>query len=302
RRVPRRGRARTARAPGARRVGRRRRGRVRRRARPVALQPAATQRELAPGDARAVRRRRGPRAPGGGARDGPRRARRGAARRPRGRARGVRVRRGVPAPRGAAAGRVPRRRGRDAPAAPAVGHHDRRGCGMRISDTGDLWWKNAVIYCLDVETFMDWDDGGIGDFAGLVQRLDHLADLGVTCLWLMPFYPTADRDDGYDITDFLGVDPRLGDVGDLVELIRTANDRGIRVIADLVVNHTSDRHPWFKASRSSTDDPYRDFYVWRADEPPPTKDEVIFPDQEGGIWTKDDRTGEWYRHRFYRHM
>jgi len=173
---------------------------------------------------------------------------------------------------------------------------------MRISDTGDLWWKNAVIYCLDVETFMDWDDDGIGDFAGLVQRLDHLADLGVTCLWLMPFYPTADRDDGYDITDFLGVDPRLGDVGDLVELIRTANDRGIRVIADLVVNHTSDRHPWFTASRSSTDDPYRDFYVWRADEPPPTKDEVIFPDQEGGIWTKDDRTGEWYRHRFYRHM
>ncbi len=173
---------------------------------------------------------------------------------------------------------------------------------MRISDTGDLWWKNAVIYCLDVETFMDWDDDGIGDFAGLVQRLDHLADLGVTCLWLMPFYPTADRDDGYDITDFLGVDPRLGDVGDLVELIRTANDRGIRVIADLVVNHTSDRHPWFTASRSSTDGPYRDFYVWRADEPPPTKDEVIFPDQEGGIWTKDDRTGEWYRHRFYRHM
>src|SRR5690606_33805036 len=83
---------------------------------------------------------------------------------------------------------------------------------------------------------------------------------------------------------------------------RTANDRGIRVIADLVVNHTSDRHPWFTASRSSTDGPYRDFYVWRADEPPPTKDEVIFPDQEGGIWTKDDRTGEWYRHRFYRHM
>ena len=146
---------------------------------------------------------------------------------------------------------------------------------MRISDTGDLWWKNAVIYCLDVETFMDWDDDGVGDFAGLVQRLDHLADLGVTCLWLMPFYPTADRDDGYDITDFLAVDPRLGDVGDLVELIRTAHDRGIRVIADLVVNHTSDRHPWFKASRSSTDNPYRDFYVWRADEPPPTKDQVI---------------------------
>ncbi len=107
---------------------------------------------------------------------------------------------------------------------------------MRIRDTGDLWWKNAVVYCLDVETFMDWDDDGIGDFPGLVQRIDHLADLGVTCLWLMPFYPTADRDDGYDITDFLGVDPRLGDLGDVVELVRTARDRGIRVIVDLVVN------------------------------------------------------------------
>ncbi|WP_125777755.1 alpha-amylase family protein [Antribacter gilvus] len=173
---------------------------------------------------------------------------------------------------------------------------------MKIRDTGDLWWKNAVIYCLDVETYMDWNDDGVGDFPGLVQRIDHLADLGVTCLWLMPFYPTADRDDGYDITDLLGVDSRLGDVGDLVELVRTARDRGIRVIADLVVNHTSDRHPWFQAARRSTDNPYRDFYVWRADPPEPTKDQVIFPDQEGGIWTQDERTGEWYRHRFYRHM
>ncbi|PZR51727.1 trehalose synthase [Xylanimonas oleitrophica] len=173
---------------------------------------------------------------------------------------------------------------------------------MRIRDTGDLWWKNAVIYCLDVETFMDWDDDGIGDFGGLVQRIDHLADLGVTCLWLMPFYPTADLDDGYDIKDFLGVDPRLGDVSDFVELIRTARDRGIRVIADLVVNHTSDQHPWFKAARRSKDSPYRDFYVWRADEPPPTHDEVMFPDEEQGIWTYDEQAGEWYRHRFYRHQ
>ena len=173
---------------------------------------------------------------------------------------------------------------------------------MRIRDTGDLWWKSAVVYCLDVETYMDWDDDGIGDLPGLVQRLDHLADLGVTCLWLMPFYPTADRDDGYDITDFYGVDPRLGDAGDLVELIRTARDRGIRVIADLVVNHTSDRHPWFRSARSSPDSPYRDFYVWRTDEPPPTGDQVVFPDQETGIWTYDERAEAWYRHRFYRHQ
>ncbi|AEE46360.1 alpha-amylase family protein [Cellulomonas fimi] len=173
---------------------------------------------------------------------------------------------------------------------------------MRLRDTGDLWWKNAVIYCLDVETFMDWNDDGIGDFPGLVQRIDHLADLGVTCLWLMPFYPTADRDDGYDIVDFFAVDPRLGDAGDLVELIRTARDRGIRVIADLVVNHTSDRHPWFRSARRSTESPYRDFYVWSATKPPDTSDQVVFPDQESGIWTFDEATGEYYRHRFYRHQ
>ncbi len=148
---------------------------------------------------------------------------------------------------------------------------------MRIRDTGDLWWKNAVVYCLDVETFMDWDDDGIGDFPGLVQRIDHLADLGVTCLWLMPFYPTADRDDGYDITDFLGVDPRLGDLGDVVELVRTARDRGIRVIVDLVVNHTSDRHPWFRSARRSTSSPFRDYYVWRSDEPPSTRTRSCSP-------------------------
>ena len=139
---------------------------------------------------------------------------------------------------------------------------------------------------------MDWNDDGIGDFPGLAQRIDYLADLGVTCLWLMPFYPTPDRDDGYDITDFYGVDPRLGDVGDFVEVVRTARDRGIRVIVDLVVNHTSDKHPWFQASRSSTDLPYRDFYVWRADEPPDTKEEVVVPrpgEQHLGVRREDRR-------------
>ncbi|NMR20285.1 alpha-amylase family protein [Cellulomonas fimi] len=173
---------------------------------------------------------------------------------------------------------------------------------MRITDTADLWWKNAVIYCLDIETYMDWNDDGIGDMPGLVQRLDHLAELGVTCLWLMPFYPTANRDDGYDITDHYGVDKRLGTHGDLVELIRTARDRGMRVIADLVVNHTSDQHPWFKAARSSKDNPYRDYYVWRTEAPPSTKKEVVFPDQEDSIWELDEKTGEYYLHRFYKHQ
>jgi trehalose synthase len=173
---------------------------------------------------------------------------------------------------------------------------------MRITDTSDLWWKTAVVYCLDVETFLDWDGDGTGDFAGLAQRIDYLADLGVTCLWLMPFYPTAERDDGYDITDFYGVDARLGSHGDVVELIRTARDRGIRVIADLVVNHTSDRHPWFRSARSSTRSPYRDFYVWRSDPPPDTSAQVVFPDQEGSTWELDERSGEYYLHRFYRHQ
>jgi trehalose synthase len=171
---------------------------------------------------------------------------------------------------------------------------------MRITDTADLWWKNAVVYCLDVETYLDWDGDGCGDLAGLAQRLDHLADLGVTCLWLMPFYPTAERDDGYDITDFYGVDPRLGTHGDLVEVIRTAKDRGMRVIVDLVVNHTSDKHPWFRSARASKDSPYRDFYVWRADPPPDTTAEVVFPDQEDSIWQLEEKTGEWYLHKFYK--
>ena len=172
---------------------------------------------------------------------------------------------------------------------------------MRITNTSDLWWKTAVVYCLDVETFLDWDGDGTGDFTGLAQRLDYLAELGVTCLWLMPFYPTPDRDDGYDITDFYGVDGRLGTHGDLVEVIRTAEDRGMRVIADLVVNHTSDKHPWFRSARSSRDSPYRDFYVWR-DEPPEHEVDTVFPDQEDSVWTFDERAGQYYLHRFYRHQ
>ena len=173
---------------------------------------------------------------------------------------------------------------------------------MNLSRTSDLWWKTAVVYCLDIETFLDSDGDGTGDIPGLVQRIDYLAELGVTCLWLMPFYPTAERDDGYDITDFYGVDPRLGSHGDVVELVRTARDRGMRVIVDLVVNHTSDRHRWFRAARASKNSPYRDYYVWRSDPPPKTSSEVVFPDQEDSIWELDEKTGEYYLHRFYKHQ
>src|SRR5687768_2053958 len=120
----------------------------------------------------------------------------------------------------------------------------------------DLWWKNAVFYCLDVETYMDSNGDGIGDFRGLTERLDYLAGIGVTCIWLMPFYPSLHRDDGYDICDYYSIDPRFGDFGDFTEFIRTAQAHGIKVIADLVVNHTSNQHPWFQAARSSPESPF----------------------------------------------
>ena len=172
---------------------------------------------------------------------------------------------------------------------------------VKITDTSDLWWKSAVIYCLDVETYMDGNDDGVGDFAGLARRIDYLADLGITCLWLMPFYPTPDRDDGYDISDFYGIDPRLGNHGDFVEVIRTAQDRGMRVIVDLVVNHTSDKHPWFVSARRSRTSPYRDFYVWR-DEPPKKQQPTVFPGEEASVWEYDERTEQYFQHVFYRHQ
>ena len=169
---------------------------------------------------------------------------------------------------------------------------------MKVSDTSDLWWKSAVVYCLEVETYMDGNGDGIGDFSGLATRIDYLAELGITCLWLMPFYPSPDRDDGYDITDFYGVDRRLGDFGDFVEVIRIARDRGIRVIIDLVVNHTSDEHPWFRSARSSRTSEFRDYYVWR-DEPPKDSPPPVFPDKETSDWQWDEKAGQYYQHVFY---
>ncbi len=173
---------------------------------------------------------------------------------------------------------------------------------MSNARTSDLWWKTAVIYCLDVETFFDWDGDGTGDLTGLTERIDYLAGLGISCIWLMPFQPSPNRDDGYDITDYYGVDSRLGSLGDFVALVRTAKDRGLRVIIDLVVNHTSDRHPWFRAARASRTSEFRDFYVW-ADKPPDKpKTEVVFPDAEDSIWTYDDKAGQYYLHHFYSHQ
>jgi trehalose synthase len=168
--------------------------------------------------------------------------------------------------------------------------------------TSDLWWKNAIVYCLDVETFRDHDGDGIGDLEGLTERIDYLAGIGVTCLWLMPLYATANRDDGYDVTDHYSIDPRVGSFGDFVAFVRTAKDRGMRIIVDLVVNHTSDEHPWFRQARADRESPKRDWYVW-ADEPSDEPDnDVVFPDAEDSLWTYDEQAGQWYLHHFYAHQ
>lgn len=166
----------------------------------------------------------------------------------------------------------------------------------------DLWYKNAVIYCLDVETFMDSNGDGIGDFAGLTHRLDHISGLGANCIWLMPFFPSPNRDDGYDVLDYYDVDRRLGTPGDFVEFTREARERGIRVVTDLVVNHTSIDHPWFQEARRDPDSRYRDYYVWM-DEPSEEADKgVVFPGYQESTWTYDEEAGQYYFHRFYEHQ
>src|SRR3954462_5425373 len=141
----------------------------------------------------------------------------------------------------------------------------------------DLWYKNAVIYNCDVRTYLDANGDGVGDFRGLTRRLDYLGGLGITALWLMPFFPSPNRDDGYDITDYYNVDSRYGTLGDFVDLMRQAEELGIRVIVDLVVNQPSDQHPWFKSARSSADSPYRDWYVWSERKPKDAASGIVFP-------------------------
>ena len=163
----------------------------------------------------------------------------------------------------------------------------------------DRWFRQAVIYCLDVDTYQDSDGDGIGDLPGLIDRLDYLAWLGVTCIWLNPIHPSPNRDDGYDITDFYAVHPVLGTLGDFVELIHQANNRGIRVIIDLVVNHTSDEHPWFQSARREPNSPYRDWYVWSKEQPTDLRQGMVFPGYQDTTWSFDEEAGEWYYHRFY---
>lgn len=164
---------------------------------------------------------------------------------------------------------------------------------------GERWYTESVIYCLDVDTFQDSNGDGIGDFQGLISRLDYLTRLGINCLWLHPIHPTPGRDDGYDATDFYNVDPRLGTLGDFAELLHEAANRGIKVIIDLVVNHTSDEHPWFQSAVASKDSPYRDWFVWTDKEPADRYQGMVFPGEQAETWTYHRRARAWYYHRFY---
>jgi maltose alpha-D-glucosyltransferase/alpha-amylase len=166
----------------------------------------------------------------------------------------------------------------------------------------ELWYKDAVVYELHVKAFQDGNGDGIGDFQGLTERLDYVQSLGVDCLWLLPFFPSPLRDDGYDIADYDAVSPHYGSMADFERFLTAAHGRGLRVIADLVVNHTSDQHPWFQEARRDPTSPRRAYYVWSADDKRYRDARIIFVDTEKSNWTWDAEAGAYYWHRFFSHQ
>jgi trehalose synthase len=162
-----------------------------------------------------------------------------------------------------------------------------------------LWYKNAAFYQVNVRAFFDALGTGYGNLSGLTKKLDYLKELGVDCLWLMPIYPSPLKDDGYDIADYCNILPQYGTMEDFRNLIHEAHARGLRIIMDLVINHTSDQHPWFQAARSDRGSPYRDYYVWSDDDHLYQDARIIFLDTETSNWTWDSVAGQYYWHRFY---
>ena len=165
-----------------------------------------------------------------------------------------------------------------------------------------LWYKDTVIYQLHVRTFCDSNADGIGDFVGLTQRLDYLQELGTTAIWLLPFYPSPLRDDGYDIADYTTVHPSYGTLEDFKTFLNAAHTRGLRVIIEMVLNHTSDQHPWFQEARSSCDNPKRDWYVWSDTDTKYQGVRIIFVDTEMSNWSWDPISKQYYWHRFFSHQ
>ncbi len=171
------------------------------------------------------------------------------------------------------------------------------------ADDDPLWYKDAVIYQAHVKSFFDANNDGIGDFPGLTQKLDYLQSLGITCLWLLPFFPSPLRDDGYDISDYRNVHPSYGTLRDFEALVRAAHDRHIKVLIELVVNHTSDQHPWFqRARRAPRGSPEREFYVWSDTDRKFAETRIIFLDTEKSNWAWDEVAGQYYWHRFFSHQ
>jgi len=165
-----------------------------------------------------------------------------------------------------------------------------------------LWYKDAVFYQLHVKSFVDSNADGIGDFPGLTSKLDHLSSLGVDCLWLQPIYPSPFRDDGYDISDYTNIHPSYGTLDDFKNFLGQAHERGLRVIIELVLNHTSDQHAWFQEARSSTDNPRRDWYVWSDTDDRYRGVRIIFIDTELSNWAWDPVSKAYYWHRFFSHQ
>jgi maltose alpha-D-glucosyltransferase/alpha-amylase len=166
----------------------------------------------------------------------------------------------------------------------------------------NLWYKDAVVYQLHVRTFCDSDGNGIGDFRGLTNKLDYLQELGINAIWLLPFYPSPLRDDGYDISDYTSVNPTYGTIEDFKAFLAAAHSRRIRVITELVLNHTSDQHPWFQEARSSRDNPKRDWYVWSDTDNRYQGVRIIFLDTEMSNWAWDPISKSYYWHRFFSHQ
>lgn len=162
-----------------------------------------------------------------------------------------------------------------------------------------MWYKNAVFYQISVRAFKDSDGDGYGDLRGIREKLDYLQTLGVDCIWLMPIYPSPLRDDGYDIADYYNIADTYGTLDDFKDLIKAAHAHNIRIIMDLVLNHTSAEHPWFKASRADRSSPYRDYYVWSDSNTTYKEARIIFVDTETSNWEWDEQTGQYYWHRFY---
>lgn len=163
----------------------------------------------------------------------------------------------------------------------------------------DLWYKNAVFYQVYPRAFYDSDNDGHGDLRGIILKLDYLQDLGIDCLWIMPIYPSPLQDDGYDIADFYNVHPDYGDLNDFKDLIQAAHQRGMRIITDLVLNHTSDQHAWFQAARQGPGNPFHEYYVWSDSNQVYRQARIIFLDIEKSNWAWDENVGKYYWHRFY---